>query len=203
MNLDLWFPTPTWWVDLDENIENIEKECNTIRSTDSGRELSNYGGWQSNDIDYQNYESINHLAETILEKSNRCLTDFGYDNCYLKMSNLWVNYNGYGNFNQIHFHIGSFLSGVFYVKTTEESSPLEFHRSSFSESYVTQSILASKSEKPVTQRITPLNATSYKYPPIMNRMIVFPSWAPHSVPPSVEHEERISIAFNMDLGLLC
>ena len=49
INLDLYFPTPVWWTDTNLNNEYL-KDIVYNKKTDNpeGREISNYGGWQSN-----------------------------------------------------------------------------------------------------------------------------------------------------------
>ena len=44
------FPTPLYQVDLDCNILEIQEYCLDMMNTQDGRNVSNSGGWQSNDL---------------------------------------------------------------------------------------------------------------------------------------------------------
>ena len=48
----------------------------------------------------------------------------------LQMSNLWFNINGYKDYNNLHDHQNSILSGAFYIDVEEPDlmGNIEFHR---------------------------------------------------------------------------
>lgn len=188
MNLDYYFPTPVWWVDTGINNETILQYCYTAREKDpTGRSISNLGGWQSNDI---NPKDLPELYNYIMVNANQCLHDYGYDSSTtLEMGNMWVNINEKNHSNKTHIHHGSFISGVYYVKCNENSPQIVFYKN-FSEDFIVTS--ASR-----VDRYTPISGSVCKYPPKEGRLILFPSYLPHSVEENETEEERISISFNI------
>ena len=44
------FPTPLYQIDLNCNIAEMQKYCFNMMSKDTGRTVSNSGGWQSQDL---------------------------------------------------------------------------------------------------------------------------------------------------------
>ena len=59
MFLDEIFPTPIWGWDLDLDVDSIKHWCYSTMKEDTGRVISNVGGWQSND-----YREFGHTPLT-------------------------------------------------------------------------------------------------------------------------------------------
>lgn len=194
MHLDYYFPTPIWWEQVNINNDEIVNFCHTLRNSDPiGRKLSNIGGWQSQNLKPHEHQSLHLLSNTIYQLSSKCIEDIGYDvnGASLEILNMWVNINEEFNYNQVHIHDTSLLSGVYYAKCSDNSGELEFYRN-FSDQFIISSV------GPV-ERSTTISASVARYRPAVGMLVLFPSHIPHSVLPSTVAEERISLAFNLRL----
>ena len=183
------FPTPIWWADLDIDNEVLKNHCYDVKEQNSGgREYSNRGGYQSNDLSFNT--PINILLDNVIEISKTIFNDYYKlqdDDRSVYVCNHWININGKNHFNIKHTHPNSFLSGVYYVETenvTEQGS-ISFHRSEH-ENFILSGWNVSFDER-----------TSFT--PVKGRLILFPSYFPHSVLPNHLDNERISVSFNVIL----
>lgn len=187
MNLELWFPQPIWFQDHEADFGEAIVFCKKLQAESKGREISNRGGWQSNDIDVFKHKELSVVAEILKEKIafltsqlNRSVFNS------LDFDNAWVNINKKHDYNVKHSHPGVAFSGCIYLKAPEDSGSIVFDR-------------------PDTKLLFPIpkdvynpvlfNNTSYK--PRAGLVVIFPSWIEHEVTMSNSDEDRISIAFNM------
>ena len=77
LNLDLYFPTPVWWADIDIDREGLMNQIYDMRDKDShGREISNRGGWQSQEI---NGNDVAELRDTVFPLLDRTTVDYGFN----------------------------------------------------------------------------------------------------------------------------
>ena len=105
--------------------KKIKKEIFTIKSKDKGRTISNYGGWQSKD-----FEKINKKFKSLFDNINASVKKVEkYLNLkrQLSLANYWCNINYFGSFNRPHTHIGSLISGVYYIDVYENSWKYSFY----------------------------------------------------------------------------
>ena len=124
------FIVPLLSVDLNIDNNSILTFCKE-QSKLEGRIHSNVGGWQSNDIQTDNF-AYNNLLSKITYYANEMAKDIGLkDN--LKLGNSWINVNGYKDYNSIHKHPYSLLSGVYYVATPENCGKIVFHHPAYEE----------------------------------------------------------------------
>ena len=100
---------------------------------------------------------------------------------------FWVNINGNGNYNDVHNHdaySGTFLSGVFYVKTPTDCGRLRL--------FDPRPFISGAPDMKYYN-----DGNNYHYfNPTPNFLVMFPGWLNHDVEPNQSDEERISIAFN-------
>jgi len=193
IKVEYWFPTPIWIVDLDIDNESIKKACLKLREDNpEGRTLSNRGGWQSNDLyPEHNIAVFTPLIKKIADCINVILsTDYEDLERSAVVSQYWININNKNDINQVHSHPGSFLSGVYYVSSSEGSGNIHFERDS-------QEIYSLGLLKLSGQ--TTVGGINCEYPPIEKRLLIFPGWVPHSVLPNTLDTDRISIAFNSEI----
>ncbi len=109
------------------------------------------------------------------------------------VANMWVNINGYRNWNKPHLHSGCRLSGVYYIKTPPNCGTLQF------EHPATNLLeLYSAGYAPCKLDIlNEYNSPVWWKPAVENVLYLFPSWLVHyAMPNENTKEERISIAFN-------
>jgi uncharacterized protein (TIGR02466 family) len=112
----------------------------------------------------------------------------------LEISSIWVNLNGKGGYNQRHAHPTSMVSGVFYVKVPADSeSPLLLYKSREAADYGYANAFINDE--------APTNLYgSMVIPTEEGKLIMFPSYVEHEVPPNKSEDYRISISFNTRLS---
>jgi|TARA_B100001094_G_C18159905_1_gene788630 uncharacterized protein (TIGR02466 family) len=166
----------------------------------SGR--TNMGGWQSED-NYHKFDNIindvvtdnvkGHLIDKdILSKALE--TGNGPILTALRLSSLWINVNGKGNYNVQHNHPLSNFSGVFWIKSPVGSGDIKFRSPNTFSCYKEISFYTKAFKEQYNAY------TSFNIPPQEGVMLIFPSFLLHSVEENLSDEDRISVAFNLDLG---
>jgi uncharacterized protein (TIGR02466 family) len=106
----------------------------------------------------------------------------------------WANVNRKSNFNGIHYHIGGFWSGVYYVaaelpEDAKEDGLILFRNPTLS------SIIANTVPAPPALR--DLFKAQLAIRPAAGLMLIFPSWLEHWVTPHSSINPRISVAFDV------
>ena len=189
MNLEYIFPTPIWSVDFNFDLTKMKEFVLEEREKNNSRQISNIGGWQSNDFypsDFSNTEFKNFFSR-IQSALQQCFYDYGTEQVPV-VDNIWFNINRKGNYNASHFHAGPILSACFYIKSPEDSGSIVFERSTHEDYIISSKIGLSTSR---------LAASKWRYQAIENRLLLFPAWLSHKVEENNSNEERISMAFNI------
>ena len=189
MKLEQWFSTPIWHEDLNLDNDKLLEFCIAEKSKDPlGAVISNRGGWQSKDIDLS---TIVEFKECMIDRSLACIKDMGYHKPNsLYIHNAWININQKGHLNEIHIHSKSDFSGVYYVNSNEDCGDIKFYRN-FSDAH-----LLYKHNIDVFKAI---NCAEVNYKPVKGRLLMFPSYLPHSVDSNQTHIDRVSVAFNIKI----
>ena len=154
----------------------------------NGNKISNVGGWQSKGFNVKNEDILqDFLARSITKIQNiRCGVEI---NIY-----AWVNINQTTNYNMKHNHPWSDLSGVLWIKTSDNCGKLNFESPySFTGN---KEICAYTGEYKVKTN----SFMTYFYEPYEGGMLVFPSHLTHWVEPNESKEDRISVSFNITLS---
>ena len=183
------FKIPMFSGKINLNVKPLINKINVLKKQNPvGNINSSVGGWQhslpnnfDNEMIDQISNNVNHFAKELKLKNP------------LKLNNIWVNVNEYSNYNRVHIHPRSQLSGVFYLKAPKNSGNIVFMN-------------------PVGQLLNYdwggifieeyNHYTSYTYSYISEnlKLYIFPGWLPHFVEPSKnKKEERISVSFNYSL----
>ena len=192
LNRQDWFPTPIWATRLEEITDAEEAEaiafCKYIQSISPGREVSNKGGWQSNDMFFKDIEStpLCKYFTVINPLISQCLGDLG-SNIPYQLDNIWLNINNKHHYNELHDHQYSVLSGVFYL--TKNNSKIQFQRNRDMSTYFLEDIRSNNN--------THCSYRKVEYLPGNKVLYLFPSWLSHRVLRNDLDTERISIAFNI------
>ena len=182
------FVTPLLSVDLDIDNNAILAFCKQQLKL-KGRVKTNVGGWQSKDIQTNNV-AYNELLSKITSYANLMAAEIGLKDG-LRMSNSWININGYKDYNLVHKHPNSILSGVYYVSVPENSGRIVFENPAY-ESMIYDWI----PEK--VKDFTVHTSSKWFYEALVGRLYIFPSWLNHSVESNLnKKEKRISISFNL------
>lgn len=183
-----WFTTPVWEcpvVGIDN--KSIKDYCLKVRKEKPGVQISNRGGWHSDEL----ILPIPKDLETLFND----LTIFVNDVCArytgiidLELGNFWININGKHDYNISHDHQKSILSGVYYVSVPDDNmGDLVLERGDNMEFFMVGN---------VPREITMANSPVCIKPPQESAFYLFPSWVRHRVERNESDKERISIAFN-------
>tara|TARA_B100001939_G_scaffold90570_2_gene77600 strand:+ start:3882 stop:4556 length:675 start_codon:yes stop_codon:yes gene_type:complete len=172
-----------------EYFKILKDEMDNMRKLDpTGRNVSNSGGWQSNDgiesnpIFVKAYRTIkrvvaNELVPALgLEKNSFNVT----------MHNSWGNMNFNGNFNKPHLHNGCFYSGVMYIRADGDEGNLVFVDTNHKVAGVFPP--------------NPIMKESEIYSPRTGDLYLFPSGLMHMVEPNLTNKTRYSISFNLEVN---
>lgn len=185
------FPSIANYVECDNFSEIRNDLIDWIYNYKTGVEsvhFSNRGGWQSPSNFYVNNPTFDRFRDYIV---NHALESTKFYGCKFYLSNMWINVNGKENYNMLHDHPVSVLSGVIWIKTPENSGNLIFHNPhSFAQSQLIGNIDSEVAKK-----------TNYYFEfyfqPQEGCMAIFPSDLMHYVGNNQSDDERISISFNL------
>jgi uncharacterized protein (TIGR02466 family) len=187
MNLQLWFPQPIWFKDYDVDFSKAIEYIQKLKTSNPGRKRSNMGGWQSEDINIievsKELEEPFNVILSGVKHVAQDLQQYGFGNFYL--TNAWINVNKGTDYNREHVHPLNTFSGCLYLKTSSSSGAIEFSRPDNMKLY------------PGTDNKTDIFYSAAHYKPVSGKLLIFPAWLSHTVLPSENNEERISIAFNI------
>ena len=135
MHTELWFPSVIWSsvIHVVDNAE-VKSFAYNLQETNQGRIVSNYNGFQSQDIKSGDCPAIDRLVKLLNEEMNTCANQVGMTN--LEIQNIWININPPSSYNHLHNHVGSVLSGVYYVDATPEQGNIQFERNDNAEYHI-------------------------------------------------------------------
>ena len=183
------FSVPLYSEQLNLNTHILSKYCVEMKKVVSSSNMSNIGGWQSPPLQGE-HKPLDTLSISILNGARDYQGTFQYKNP-LRINNMWVNINGYKDYNLEHHHSNAVISGVYYVKVPKNSGDLVFSHPA------TLGLQYDWGENNLKE-FNRYNAATWIIPPIENRMFLFPGWLRHSVRPNLnKDQERISISFNL------
>ena len=185
------FSVPIYKIKLDLNVKELQAFCQwkSIDEYESGRVVSNRGGYHSNDLSLDDV-TLQPLIEEIKTHSSKFAKTFISKNKQI-LNNIWFNINLYKDSNISHNHAGDDISGVYYIKTPNECGNIIFeHPAQDLFDYYFLNV-----ENP--EEVNTYNARTWWMPSEVNMLYLFPAWLNHSVELNKNKtEERISISFN-------
>jgi uncharacterized protein (TIGR02466 family) len=203
-HMQLLFGTPMLsmlWPDSEELNRQLADLALELERTQPSVRQSNQGGWQSE----KNLQTLRHPAvQTLLSWidigvymiSSGLIGEDAVDGLPEKWRiSAWANVNRRGHFNGIHYHVGGFWSGVYYVASGNGaqdgagSGAIGF-RSPNQTAMVAGNIAAPPALQQAFRQEICLQPTP-------GLMLIFPSWLEHWVNPYAGTEPRISIAFDV------
>jgi uncharacterized protein (TIGR02466 family) len=116
------------------------------------------------------------------------------------ITDSWINIHRRGHSAGAHVHHNSLISGVLYLKVTENSGDIVFHRDGLSLVPFPPALDLD------VDSYNLYNCKSWGHRPKTNDICLFPSVLMHSVDPNESDEERCCLAFNVfvrgDIGSL-
>lgn len=170
----------------DDLIDWIYRYQSTVDSV----HLSNRGGWQS-PSNFYGIESFSIFKDYIVNNALQSLPQ--HDKRKFELNNMWININKKGDYNIAHVHPGCDLSGIFYVKAPENCGKLVFNNPhSFDEFHLLDTVSTEFMKKYNYDFI-------FEFTPQEGLLVLFPASLQHLVEPNQTDEDRISIAFNLNL----
>jgi uncharacterized protein (TIGR02466 family) len=104
----------------------------------------------------------------------------------------WANVMRSGHYHNVHNHPNNLWSGVYYVSTGKPEKGRPFNG--------TIEFLDPRPAINMVPIPTSIFELRYTIPPKAGLMVMFPSWLHHLVHPFFGHGERISVAFNVQVG---
>jgi len=173
------------------NNNDLKTYAFELRNSNEGVIKSNFLGWQSDILTVPN-KQITQLVDEILKRINSAKQVLGFrEDTVAYLTNLWININPTFSFNRPHVHPDSVFSGVYYVECTADSGKLVFKHPAIAQQYALQ--------EETLSTFTEYNASIWSILPEAGKLIIFPAWLEHYVEPNTSTEERISIAFNINI----
>ena len=166
--------------ELDSMINHID--LNSL-SEQNGQTVKRTGSQTQDDL--QRIPTFSNLTRTITDVSKHILDEQGYMG-EIEITNMWGNIlrPQSQRAHAPHTHSNNFLSGVFYLKTSSDTSPIQFF-----DPRPQSNVL-----KPRKKEFNLLNSDMAQFNSETGYGVVFPSWLQHWVPET--KDERISIAWN-------
>ena len=167
--------------ELDSMINHID--LNSL-SEHNGQTVKRTGSQTQDDL--QRVPTFSNLTRTITDVSKHILDEQGYMG-EIEITNMWGNIlrPQSQRAHAPHTHSNNFLSGVFYLKTSSETAPIQFF-----------------DPRPQAHIFTPrkkefsiLNSNIAQFNSETGYGVIFPSWLQHWVPET--KDERISISWNI------
>jgi uncharacterized protein (TIGR02466 family) len=199
--LSLIFPTPIVFRTVaDAPILNagLERAILARRNSDTGRRISNVGGWQSQ-LDLLSWPEPE--IQRLLAELDQAVQQIGALPVYLKQRPPemhspiaynafgWANVNESGDYNGIHTHPGNQLSAVYYVAEGKPTLGRPVN-----------GVLELRDPRPglnFMENPGSLSSGSVIIPPKAGLLVVFPAFIEHLVHPFHGEGRRISIAINV------
>ena len=172
--------------DFKENeLNNVVKhiEDNSL-SEQNGQIIKRTGSQTQNEL--HKIDTFANLTKTIIDATKSILDEQGYVG-EVEITNMWGNIlrPQSQRAHAPHTHSNNFLSGVFYLKTSDDTSPIKFF-----DARPQSDVL-----KPRKKEYNRLNSNIAQFQSETGWGVVFPSWLQHWVPET--KDERMSIAWNI------
>jgi uncharacterized protein (TIGR02466 family) len=104
-----------------------------------------------------------------------------------EVTGCWANVNPGGSPHSAHIHPNNYLSGAYFLRTSEGSDSITFHDPRAVGSMI----------RPKYSQRTQHNSDSINVDAKVGRLVIFPAWMKHSVGPNQSTEERVSMTANM------
>ena len=164
---------------------NINK--NDIKNMTSYMSVKSINGKFSNgaEDDLHTISTFKSLADGIVNCSKIILEKFEYQFEDVEITSMWGNVLNRGNAHPPHTHSNNILSGVFYLKTSPQTTPIQFF-----DPRPQASVL-----KPRKSADNNINSNISEFYSQTGLGVMFPAWLQHWVPETLD--ERISIAWNV------
>ena len=189
MITEYYFPTPVHIQEVPNAVElnqYLEQKIIHWSQQNKGVSKTNAGGWHST-TDMNLKEEYNVLTKALF---NMQYEIFKKEFLTQKpvLGNMWENINYPGNANRPHLHPNSLFSGVYWVKTPENSGNLMLYEPRPG----VHTTMPNRKER----KLPPELWREVHYQPKAGTVVMFPAWLWHEVRPNQSDDIRISVSFN-------
>jgi len=134
--------------------------------------------------DLHQHLAFRDFSQRVLECNKHILDVDKYQYENIEITNMWGNTLSRGDDHPPHTHSNNILSGVYYLRASEEASPIQFF----------DPRAQASTFKPRNQPNWN-NSNMVNFNPVVGLGLIFPSWLMHWVPPT--KVERVSISWNI------
>ena len=176
-------------------VTNLKDYCDFVRKHNpTSRILTNEGGYQSDNL-ILTEPLLQPLIQFLTSETSKYSSYFHLKHNQFKVENMWININGYKDYNTEHTHFDhrALFSGVYYVQTPKNCGNIEFIKSN----YHTMAVWAVNMRNDSNN----FNSASWFLPAEQHKCYIFPSYYIHRVQPNLNpNEKRYSISFNLSLN---
>ena len=193
-----FFACPVMSVQLNFDLEKLTELAFQLQNKDKkGVQLSNKGGWQSNNINEEKHEEFIRLKKEINQYVQIYHAEVFRgivfkENIIQSINSMWVNINEKHHYNEWHIHPQATLSGIYCIKhegLTEQGDIAFKHPN-----YLYMTVV--HWPEGMVERHNMTTATHINFTPKPNMLLIFPSWLEHKVETNLKDDSRISLSFN-------
>ena len=183
------FVTPLFTSEFSDKgkCDSIESFLRDLRKTGAGTEKKN--NWQSPD-NLQEYEELKEITAELLQESELVFDAMKVSRESVYINNMWAQITTHANNHDVHIHPNSYISGILYVKSPPVCGETILHNPTLRDLMI----------QPEITEFVPMNCAKWVVQPEKGKLLLFPSWIPHSVRQGYDFqdgEERISLAFTV------
>ena len=169
----------------DNELNSLTKHIEDNSLVEKNKQIIKITGSQPQN-ELHKIDTFANLTKTIIDATKTILEEQEYMG-EIEITNMWGNIlrPQSQRAHAPHTHSNNFLSGVFYLKTSDDTSPIQFF-----DPRPHSDVL-----KPRKKEYNRLNSNIAQFQSETGWGVVFPSWLQHWVPET--KDERISIAWNI------
>ena len=170
---------------------DLKDYCDFVKEHNKGRTVSNKGGYQS---DYLPLDEpvLQPLIQFIEKEAGNYSNVFKLKPSSFKIDSMWININGYKDYNEERIHPKCFFSGVYYIHTPVNCGNIEFVRPNV--------YLMGEWQNDIFKEYNTSNSSFWQLPSKKDKCYLFPAYYKHKVRPNLNTEERYSLSFNIEIS---
>ena len=142
------------------------------------------GLFQTGD-DLHNLPTFRKFSIFVSQLCSDALAHEGYEKQKIEITQMWANQQDNGSVHPPHAHSNCILSGVYYIKSTGNSSKIQFF----------DPRAQARVLKPRREKSNWDNSHMFEISAVTGTGVIFPSWLQHWTPTNAD--ERISISWNI------
>ena len=191
------FPYPLFKIDTKPEFDHIRDDlirfCYSEKENDSkGLKHSNADGWHS--MIFLHQERFIKYRDFIQKYITKSLEPYVGPESTISYDGSWININGKNSRNVDHNHPKCNLAGCFWIKANENSGEIVLKNPNTFTHYNLMEIIKEETKEDLFFKF------NHKIKPVEGTIVMFPADLIHSVSPNNDDEDRISIAFNLQVN---